>query len=253
TLRGDTSSPRALADVPGLRDTATAIARQVGAVDSGVFSLPAFAYDVSHLAHDDLSMVIPIVAVLIALLLALVMRSLVAPLYLVVSVLLSYLAALGAVAIVFVHIGGSQGINFVLPFLMFVFLMALGSDYNILVMTRIREEAQHLPLAEAVRRAVGATGTTVTTAGIILGGTFAVLAVAAGNAAGADQIRQIGYGIAAGVLMDTFLIRTVLVPAVVTLLGRWNWWPSPLFRRAAGAGAVTTETAAPADDRTAAA
>jgi RND superfamily putative drug exporter len=253
TLRGDTSSPSALAEVPGLRDTATAIARRVGAVDSGVFSLPAFAYDVSHLAHDDLAKVIPIVAVLIALLLALVLRSLVAPLYLVVSVLLSYLAALGAVAIVFVHIGGSQGINFVLPFLMFVFLMALGSDYNILVMTRIREEAQHLPLAEAVRRAVGATGTTVTTAGVILGGTFAVLAVAAGNAAGADQIRQIGYGIAAGVLMDTFLIRTVLVPAVVTLLGRWNWWPSPLFRRSAGVDAVTTETAAPAGDRPAAA
>ncbi|MEA2616640.1 MAG: putative drug exporter of the superfamily [Chloroflexota bacterium] len=253
TLRGDTSSLRALADVPGLRDTATAIAGRVGAVDSGVFSLPAFAYDVSHLAHDDLATVIPIVAVLIALLLALVMRSLVAPLYLVVSVLLSYLAALGAVAIVFVRIGGSQGINFVLPFLMFVFLMALGSDYNILVMTRIREEAHHLPLAEAVRRAVGATGTTVTTAGVILGGTFAVLAIAAGNAAGADQVRQIGYGIAAGVLMDTFLIRTVLVPAVVTLLGRWNWWPSPLFHRPAGAGAVVTETAAPAGDRPAAA
>ncbi|HEY0410221.1 MAG TPA: MMPL family transporter, partial [Candidatus Dormibacteraeota bacterium] len=253
TLRGDTSSPRALAEVPGLRDTTTAIARRVGAVDSGVFSLPAFAYDVSHLAHDDLTMVIPLVAVLIALLLAMVLRSLVAPLYLVVSVLLSYLAALGAVAIVFMHIGGSQGINFVLPFLMFVFLMALGSDYNILVMTRIREEAQHLPLAEAVRRAVGATGTTVTTAGIILGGTFAVLAVAAGNAAGADQIRQIGYGIAAGVLMDTFLIRTVLVPAVVTLLGRWNWWPSPLSRRSAGDDAATGGTAAPAGDRPAAA
>jgi RND superfamily putative drug exporter len=68
---------------------------------------------------------------------------------------------------------------------------------------------------------------------MILGGTFAVLAVAAGNAAGADQVRQIGYGIAAGVLMDTFLIRTVLVPAMVTVLGRWNWWPSPLSRRPA--------------------
>ncbi len=252
TLHGDTSSPAALAAVPGLRDTVTAIARQVGAVDSGVFSLTAFAYDVSHLAHDDLTMVIPIVAVLIALLLALVMRSLVAPLYLVASVLLSYLAALGAVAIVFVHLGGSQGINFVLPFLMFVFLMALGSDYNILVMTRIREEAHHLPLAEAVRRAVGATGTTVTTAGVILGGTFAVLAIGAGNAAGSDQIRQIGYGIAAGVLMDTFLIRTVLVPAVVTLLGRWNWWPSPLSRRSAGADPAT-DAAATAGDHTEAA
>jgi RND superfamily putative drug exporter len=75
---------------------------------------------------------------------------------------------------------------------------------------------------------------------MILGGTFAVLAVAAGNAAGADQVRQIGYGIAAGVLMDTFLIRTVLVPAMVTVLGRWNWWPSPLFRRPAEVAAIET-------------
>jgi RND superfamily putative drug exporter len=245
TLNGDDSSPAALAAVPSLRDTVSTIAHEAGATTDGVYSLNAFAYDISRLAHNDLVTVIPIVAVLIAVLLALVMRSLVAPLYLVVSVLLSYLAALGAVALVFVHIGGSQGINFVLPFLMFVFLMALGSDYNILVMTRIREEAQHLPLADAVRRAIGATGTTVTTAGVILGGTFAVLAIAAGNASGADQIRQIGYGIAAGVVMDTFVIRTVLVPAVVTLLGRWNWWPSPLFRRAAG-----VEADAAAIDRT---
>lgn len=244
TLNNDTSSHAALAAVPTLRASVTSIARTAGATSSGVYSLNAFAYDVSTQAHNDLVMVIPIVAVLIALLLAVVMRSLIAPLYLVVSVLLSYLAALGAVALVFVRIGGSQGINFVLPFLMFVFLMALGSDYNILVMTRIREEAQRLPLAEAVRRAVGATGTTVTTAGMILGGTFAVLAVASGNGSGSDQIRQIGYGIAAGVLMDTFIIRTVLVPAVVTVLGRWNWWPSPLFRRGDVAGVDIPETAA---------
>ena len=142
----DTSSPAAMAAIPQLRDTVTAIAHQVGASDSGVLSLTAFAYDVSHISQSDLSTIIPIVAILIALLLGMVMRSLVAPLYLVASVLLSYLAALGLVAIVFVHFGGSVGVNFVLPFLMFVFLMALGSDYNILVMTRIREEAQKHPL-----------------------------------------------------------------------------------------------------------
>jgi putative drug exporter of the RND superfamily len=248
-LAADPASPGALAATPALRAAVSGIGRQVGAGESGVVSLTAFAYDVSHTSQTDLATVIPLVAVLIALLLAAVMRSLVAPLYLVASVLLSYLASLGIVAIVFVHLGGSAGINFVLPFLMFVFLMALGSDYNILVMTRIREEAKHLPLPEAVRRAVGVTGTTVTTAGVILGGTFAVLAIAAGNAAGADQVRQIGYGIAAGVLMDTFLIRTVLVPAVVTILGRWNWWPSALFRRSADA----EDIAQPAGDSSAAA
>ena len=124
----------------------------------------------------------------------------------------------------------ASGINFVLPFLMFVFLMALGSDYNILVMTRIREEAQRLPLLAAIRHAVAVTGTTVTAAGVILGGTFAVLAVAGGSSSGRNQIQQIGYGIAAGLLMDTFLVRTILVPSFVAILGSWNWWPPSLFR-----------------------
>jgi hypothetical protein len=96
---------------------------------------------------------------------------------------------------------------------MFVFLMALGSDYNILVMSRIREEAHHLPLRDAVARAIGKTGSTVTTAGVILGGSFAVLAISVGGTAGAAQIQQIGYGIAAGVLMDTFFVRSLLVPS----------------------------------------
>jgi RND superfamily putative drug exporter len=182
---------------------------------------------VSHISGTDLERIIPIVAVLIALLLAIVLRSFVAPLYLVASIVLSYLAALGLVGIVFVHLGGEDGINFILPFLMFVFLMALGSDYNILIMSRIREEAHELPLRDAVARAIGRTGSTITTAGVILGGTFAVLAVAGGPAGGA-QIRQIGYGIAAGILMDTFLLRSLLVPSLVVLLGRWNWWPSHL-------------------------
>ena len=168
-------------------------------------------------------------AVLIALLLAVVLRSLVAPLYLVASIVLSYLAALGLVGIVFVHLGGQDGLNFILPFLMFVFLMALGSDYNILIMSRIREEAHGLPLRDAVARAIGRTGGTITTAGVILGGTFAVLAIAGGSAGG-GQIQQIGYGVAAGILMDTFLLRSLLVPSLVVLLGDRNWWPSHLSR-----------------------
>jgi RND superfamily putative drug exporter len=129
-----------------------------------------------------------------------------------------------------VHLAGQSGINFILPFLMFVFLMALGSDYNILVMTRIREEVHQQPLAQAVRNAVGMTGSTVSTAGLVLGGTFAVLAIAGGSASGGSQIQQIGFGIAAGVFMDTFIIRTLVVPATVVLLGRANWWPSKLWR-----------------------
>ena len=82
-----------------------------------------------------------------------------------------------------------------------------------------------------MRKAIGATGTTVTTAGLILGGTFAVLAFAGGGASGGSQIQQIGYGVAFGVVMDTFVVRTILVPAIVVLLGRRNWWPSGLWRQ----------------------
>jgi RND superfamily putative drug exporter len=224
---GDQTSPAVLDSVPTMRADVEAVAQGAGASASGVFGQVAFASDVSHISGADLTRIIPIVAVLIALLLAIVLRSLVAPLYLVASIVLSYLAALGLVGIVFVHLGGQDGINFLLPFLMFVFLMALGSDYNILIMSRIREEAHELPLRDAVARAIGRTGSTITTAGMILGGTFAVLAVAGGSAGG-GQIQQIGYGVAAGVLMDTFLLRSLLVPSLVVLLGRWNWWPSKL-------------------------
>ena len=225
----NTGSTHDLNEVPALRNRIDALGRQAGAQESGVFSQMSFSYDVSDLSTQDLHRIIPFVALVIAILLAIVLRSLIAPIYLVISVVLSYLAALGFAAYMFVHLGSHSGLNFVLPFLVFIFLTALGSDYNILVMTRIREEAKKRPLREAVSYAIGVSGSTITTAGTILAGTFAVLAFAAGNQSGADQMREIGYGIAAGVLMDTFLIRSLLVPAFATLLGRWNWWPSALY------------------------
>ena len=194
--------------------------------DSGVAGeAPAF-YDINSTSTSDLQTVIPIAIAIIAVLLGLVMRSVVAPIYLIISVGLSYLAALGLSVLLFGH----NGLTFILPFLMFIFLLALGEDYNILVMTRIREEAKHLPLREAVRKAMAATSGTVTSAGLVLAGTFAVFAIA-GASAGGSEVTDIGAGIALGVLMDTFLVRTVLVPATVVLLGRWNWWPSKLGRK----------------------
>jgi RND superfamily putative drug exporter len=162
---------------------------------------------------------------IIAALLAILLRSLVAPWYLIASVGLSYLASMGFAMIVFVHIFNQDGLNFVLPFLMFIFGMALGEDYNILVMSRIREEAHHTKsLFEAVTKAIGITGTTVTSAGLILAGTFTILGITGGN----EQVEQIGFGIAFGILLDTFFVRTLLIPTVVALLGKWNWWPSKL-------------------------
>ena len=156
------------------------------------------------------------------------LRSLVAPLYLIASVMLSYLAALGLSSIMFIKLADSGGLTFLLPFLMFIFLLALGEDYNILVMTRIREEAHERQLRDAVVTAVGASGPTITSAGLVLAGTFVVLAVTAGGQPGGSQIRDIGIGLALGILMDTFLVRSLLVPSTVSLLGRWNWWPGKL-------------------------
>src|SRR6185437_12142153 len=127
---------------------------------------------------------------------------------------------------------------------LFVFLLALGEDYNILVMTRIREEARQLPLREAVGRALQVTGTTVTSAGLVLAGTFGVLAVVGSGSAGQQNVKTIvvvGVGLALGVLMDTFLVRTLLVPAAVVLIGRWNWWPSRLWRQPSGPGPAGRE------------
>ena len=230
---GDPSSTAAMNAVPALRHTAAQAASAMGAADYGVGGeAPAF-YDISQISDSDLLHVIPIAILVIGVLLALVMRSLVAPLYLIASVGLSYLAALGLSVLIFIKLAGDGGLTFILPFLMFVFLLALGEDYNILVMSRIREEAHHLPLREAVSRAVGATGSTVTSAGMVLAGTFAVFAVVGGRGSGGSQIRDVGVGLALGVLMDTFVVRTVLVPSTVVLLGRWNWWPARLSRQPA--------------------
>jgi RND superfamily putative drug exporter len=174
-----------------------------------------------------LKKIIPIVLLVIAVLLAILLRSLVAPWYLIASVGMSYLAALGLSVIVFVYILDQGGINFVLPFLMFVFGMALGQDYNILVMSRIREEARHeKSLFAAITKAIGITGTTVTSAGLILAGTFSIFGIVGGN----DQGQQIGFGVAFAILLDTFFVRTLLVPSIVAILGKWNWWPSKLSK-----------------------
>jgi putative drug exporter of the RND superfamily len=234
---GDPGSTSALDAVPAIRAATTAAQKASGATASGVGGEAPALYDISQISTSDLKHIFPIAILAIGFLLALVLRSLVAPLYLIASVGLSYLAALGLSVIVFIKIGGSGGLEFFMPFLMFIFLLALGEDYNILVMTRIREEAHKLPLRDAVAKAVGITGTTVTSAGLVLAGSFIVLTVAAGGSN--SQVRDIGLGLALGILMDTFLVRTLLVPATVVLLGRWNWWPAGLREDKAEEAALT--------------
>ena len=244
---GDPGNTPALNAVPAIRVATTKVAKSVGATDSAVGGEAPALHDISAISNSDLQRVVPIAILVIGLLLALVLRSLVAPLYLIASVGISFLAALGLSVLLFIDIGGSGGLVFFMPFLMFIFLLALGEDYNILVMTRIREEAQKLPLREAVARALSATGTTVTSAGLVLAGTFIVFGLVAGSGAGGSQFRDIALGLAFGILMDTFLVRTLLVPSTVVLLGRWNWWPSRMSRPGAQPTGVAASPAAAAD------
>jgi putative drug exporter of the RND superfamily len=241
---GNQQSTAAMDATPAVRAAVATAARRSGATASGVASQAAALYDVSTTAGNDILRIIPVAVLAIAVLLGLVLRSLVAPVYLVVSIAGSYLATLGATTLLVIDLGGQDGLVFVLPFLMFVFLLALGEDYNILIMTRVREEAGRLPLREAVVRAIGRTGPTVTSAGLVLAGTFGVFAIAGGGAMG-GQLRSIGLGLALGVLMDTFVVRTLLVPSAVVLLGRWNWWPSRLSHRSRPAAAAVPARASP--------
>jgi RND superfamily putative drug exporter len=223
---GPAGSQGAIDAIPSVRTTLEAAAASSGAQQSGVLGLDAIAYDINYYSTSDLVSIAPVVMAALAVLLAAVLRSFVAPIYLVATVVLSYLASLGLASFVFVQLAGNSGINFVIPILLFIFAMALGEDYNILLMTRVREEAHDHDLKEALVRAVGHTGSTITSAGLVLAGTFTVLALA-GNS---DQSRQLGFTIAFAVLMDTFFVRTLLVPSIAVLLGRANWWPSSLSR-----------------------
>jgi putative drug exporter of the RND superfamily len=223
-VAGDPGSNAALGQVPAIRVAVAAVSRAAGANAYGVAGEVPAAYDVSQGSDADLLRVFPAAIIVIGLLLALVMRSLIAPIYLIASVVISYLAAWGLSVLLFQDAARAGGLFRGIPFLMFVFLLALGEDYNILVMTRIREEAGRIPLRQAVTRALERTGPTVSSAGLVLAGTFGVFALAVRSQPGGGVF--ILASIAIGILLDAFLVRTLLVPATVALLGRWNWWPS---------------------------
>jgi RND superfamily putative drug exporter len=233
---GDADSNAALQEVPAIRAAAAGVARSVGARAVGVVGDAPATYDVSHASDGDLLRIFPVAILVIAFLLAIVMRSLVAPVYLIASVALSYLAALGVSVLLFQDVLGASGLSYFVPFLMFIFLLALGEDYNILIMSRIREEAAVVPLRRAVARALERTGSTITSAGLILAGTFGVFAVVVSQTPGGAVYRDILASVAIGILMDAFLVRTLLVPSTVALLGPWNWWPARHGHAAAANG-----------------
>jgi RND superfamily putative drug exporter len=159
------------------------------------------------------------------------LRALVSPVYLILTILFSYGATFGVTRLLFEAILGVEGLSWFVPFFMFVLLVALGMDYNIFLMGRVKEEVSKHGIREGVHRAVAATGSIITSAGVIMAGTFAAM-----MSADIQGLVQIGFAVAFGVLLDTFVIRTALVPAITVILGRWSWWPgaAPGSPRAVG-------------------
>ncbi len=177
--------------------------------------------DIHTTMEADFQVVAVLTVLGILVVLALLLRSLVAPLYLVATVLLSYVTTVHLSGFVFEEILGQPGMNTYLPLIVFVLLVALGSDYNIFVTSRIREESATGDLRAGIRRASARTGTVVTSAGVILAGTFGSL-----MSAPLLILFQIGFAVALGVLIDTLVVRSILVPALAAAFGEWSWWPS---------------------------
>ncbi|MEU7062288.1 MMPL family transporter [Streptomyces sp. NPDC046161] len=177
--------------------------------------------DISVAVGEDLRVVFPVAAVLIALILLLLLRSLLAPVVLMVTVGLGFAATLGAAALVFQRALDRPGVDFTLPLVLFLFVVALGTDYNILITDRIREEMERPgPVRAAVARAVRHTAPAIATAGLVLAISFGSLAAGPGS-----STRQIGFATGLGILLSAFLLSIVLVPALAALLGRSLWWP----------------------------
>jgi putative drug exporter of the RND superfamily len=179
--------------------------------------------DVKRASAHDRIVIIPLILVVVVVILGLLLRALVAPLILIATVVLSFAAALGVSAFFFNHVFGFAGADTSFPLFVFVFLVALGIDYNIFLMTRVREEAIRRDARHGAIVGLAATGGVITSAGFVLAGTFAVLATIK-----ATEFTEIGFAVAFGILLDTIVVRSVLVTALNLDVGRWMWWPSRL-------------------------
>jgi RND superfamily putative drug exporter len=220
-LKPEPYSTEAFELIPGIREAA----REAGGPDTLVGGATAVEVDVRKSAARDTRVIVPIALVVVLLILILLLRSLLAPIILIATVILSFFAALGVGAIVFDVIFGFPGSDPALPLFAFIFLVALGIDYNIFLMARVREETLRHGTREGMKRGLAVTGGVITAAGVVLAGTFSVLAVLP-----LVFLTEIGFVIAFGVLLDTLIVRSLLVPALVFQLGPRIWWPSGLAR-----------------------
>ncbi|MEU4153989.1 MMPL family transporter [Streptomyces sp. NPDC026659] len=221
-LDDDPSGPAAMRTV----ERARAAVHRIEGANAQVGGNTAIVLDVRDAAARDDRVIIPAVLIAVLLVLALLLRAVVAPLLLMATVVLSFGAALGVSALVFDHVFHFAGADASFPLLTFVFLVALGIDYNIFLVTRVREEAQRHGTRRAALTGLSATGSVITSAGLVLAGTFAAMA-----SLPLVFAAELGFAVAFGVLLDTVIVRSVLVTALTLDVGRWMWWPGALFRR----------------------
>ncbi len=205
-------------DIPKIRELARAADST-----SLVGGTSAVYYDVREANKSDNRTIIPIILLVITLILGILLRSILSAVILLGTVVLSYFATLGACALVFNHVFGFAGGDNSFPLFAFIFLVALGIDYNIFLMTRVREESMKIGTRAGVTKGVTVTGAVITSAGIVLAATFAVLGLLP-----LVPLAQLGFAVAFGVLLDTIIVRSILVPALVHEIGPKIWWPSKL-------------------------
>jgi RND superfamily putative drug exporter len=213
---------------PGAYTTIDRVRAAVHAVPGAralVGGTTAISLDVARSSTHDRNLLIPLILAVVLVILTILLRALVAPLILIATVVLSFAAALGVSAFFFTRVFGFGGADIFFPLYVFVFLVALGIDYNILLMTRVREEAHRRDARHGAITGLAATGGVITSAGFVLAGTFTVLA-----SLKSTTLTEIGFAVAFGILLDTIVVRSVLVTALNLDLGRWMWWPSRLAR-----------------------
>ncbi len=237
TLDAEPESDAAFATVQDLRDAYAAAPGDVA--DTLVGGSDATALDTTNAAAADQALIIPLILAIVFLILALLLRSLVAPVLLIASVLATFFASLGAANVLFQNLLGFPAFDSNVILFAFLFLVALGVDYNIFLTTRAREETVRHGTREGMIRALSSTGGVITSAGILLAAVFAVLGVLPVVA-----LTQIGVIVCIGVLLDTLVVRTVLVPALVFLTGDRFWWPSHPARSHPGSPALARHSAA---------
>ncbi|MFI1931545.1 MMPL family transporter [Streptomyces sp. NPDC020330] len=216
------------ADSDGAKETVAALRTAVHAVpgsDALVGGYTAQQYDTQRTAEDDRMLIVPVVLAIILVILVFLLRSLLMPVLLVATVALNFLATLGISSLVFTHVFGFSGTDSSVPLYGFVFLVALGVDYNIFLMSRVREESLRHGTREGILRGLTTTGGVITSAGVVLAATFAALGVIP-----LAFLLQIAFIVAFGVLLDTLVVRSLLVPALVRDIGPKAWWPGALSR-----------------------